>query len=258
MQATLADACTEVAVDGILTGKIEESLMEQVPPPTRGPGDTEEQGRLLRLLDRLADRWSRDRRLRISVGVSVTVVALSLSVGLLIAAFWLDLGEENLKGFGYAGIFLVNLFSTSTFFIPVPGLTAAGQALIISQARPLGPVWVGVLGGAGMALGEITAYVAGALGREFAHGKQMGGPKWFRTSVERIARAIDRLLARYGMLTLFTLSAIPNPFFEVAGLMAGAVRMPFWRFFSSVFAGKVTRGLILAFIGYYSWHVLGF
>ena len=33
------------------------------------------------------------------------------------------------------------------------------------------------------------------------------------------------------MATLFVLSAIPNPAFEVAGLTAGSVRMPFRRFF---------------------------
>jgi membrane protein YqaA with SNARE-associated domain len=64
-------------------------------------------------------------------------------------------------------------------------------------------------------------------------------------------------MVHYGMLTLFVLSAIPNPLFEVAGLTAGSVRMNFWRFMLSVAAGKILRGLILAFLGAYSLHFLG-
>ena len=108
-----------------------------------------------------------------------------------------------------------------------------------------------------MALGEITAYVGGALGREVAHGRQVSGPAWFRNGVLKAARAIDWLLARYGMLTLFVLSVVPNPLFEIAGLTAGAVRMNFWRFLGSVTAGKVVRGLALAYIGEFSVHVFG-
>lgn len=213
--------------------------------------------RLVKLYTRLFGRFIEDRRSRIILGSVVMVFALLLSAGVLVATVWLDFRQEQLKGLGYAGIFLVNLVSTSTFFIPVPGLTAAGQALIVSEASSLGPVQVGLLGGAGMGLGEITAYVAGALGREVAQGRRVGGPQWFQKSVESSGQAATWLLARYGMLTLFMLSVIPNPVFEIAGLTAGAVHMKFWRFLLSVMAGKMVRGLALAFLGYYSVHVLG-
>jgi membrane protein DedA with SNARE-associated domain len=213
--------------------------------------------RLVGIYVRHFGRFIEDRRSRIIAGSVITAVAVLLSAGLLAATFWLDFSEQRLKGLGYAGIFLVNLVSTSTFFIPVPGLTAAGQALIVSEASSLGPVQVGLLGGAGMGLGEITAYVAGALGREVAQGRRVGGPQWFQTSVDSSARAIGWLMASYGMLTLFVLSVIPNPAFEIAGLTAGAVHMKFWRFLLSVLAGKIVRGLALAYIGYYSVHILG-
>jgi membrane protein DedA with SNARE-associated domain len=221
------------------------------------PTQSQLANRLLRFYDRFLARLLETRRSRIILGALITVAALLLSAGLIVASFYLDFSEQRLKGLGYAGIFLVNLVSTSTFFFPVPGLTAAGQALIVSEATSLGPVQVGLLGGAGMGLGEITAYVAGALGREVAQGRRVGGPKRFRDAVEWSARAASTLLDRHGMLTLFVLSAVPNPVFEVAGLTAGAVRMRFWRFLSSVMAGKMTRGLALAFLGYYSVHILG-
>ena len=224
---------------------------------TEQPAATGAAQRLLAYYEALEKRLSGNRRAQLAVALGVMVVIMVPSVLLLLLPIWVDLGEERFKGLGYAGIFLANLASTATVFIPVPGLTAAGQALIISGGENLSPIPAGILGGAGMALGEVTAYAAGAVGREFAEGRQVGGPLWFRRSVESTVRAIGWLMAHYGMLTLFVLSAIPNPLFEIAGLTAGSVRMNFWRFMSSVAAGKIVRGLILAFLGAYSLDFLG-
>ena len=212
---------------------------------------------LVSMYDRLLGRWIHERRNRIIVGHAIIAFVLVFSLALGAATIWVDINQERFKGLGYVGIFFVNLVSTSTFFFPVPGLTAAGQALIVSEAPRLGAWQVGVIGGVGMALGEITAYVAGTLGREVAHGRQVGGPTWFRRALLRVMRAVDWLMARYGMLTLFALSVVPNPLFEVAGLTAGAVHMNFWRFLGSVTAGKVVRGLALAYIGEFSIHAFG-
>jgi membrane protein DedA with SNARE-associated domain len=213
--------------------------------------------RLVALSEGLAQRMPSSRRARLALAAAAAVLVLAPSIALLLLPIWVDLGEQNLEGFGYAGIFLANLASTATVFIPVPGLTAAGQALILSGGETLSPVPVGLLGGTGMALGEITAYVAGSVGHEMAEGRTLGGPRWFRRAAERTAQAIGWLMARYGMLTLFVLSAVPNPAFELAGLTAGAVRMNFWRFMLAVLAGKNVRGLALAFLGYYSVHIFG-
>jgi membrane protein YqaA with SNARE-associated domain len=42
-------------------------------------------------------------------------------------------------------------------------------------------------------------------------------------------------------LVLFVLSAPPNPFFDVAGLLAGALGIPIWMFFGVTFAGRIIR-----------------
>jgi len=213
--------------------------------------------RLLARYSALEKRLSGNRRAQLAVALGIMFVVLIPSLVLLFLPLWVDVGESRFKGLGYAGIFIANLVSTITVVIPVPGLSAAGQALIVSGGKNLSPIPVGIVGGAGMALGEVTAYIAGAVGREIAEGRQAGGPLWFRRSVASTVRAIGWLMRHYGMLTLFVLSAIPNPLFEVAGLTAGSVRMNFWRFMSSVAAGKILRGLILAFLGAYSLHFLG-
>ncbi len=150
---------------------------------------------------------------------------------------------------GYAGVFLANLASTATLFIPVPGLTAAAQALIVSSAQILNPFWVGVVGGLGMAIGEVTAYVAGMATALIVREEEITAPRRLQPLIDRVTRSVNWLMARYGMPTLFVLSAIPNPIFEVAGWTAGATRFSFLKFLASVTPGKITRGIFLAYLG---------
>jgi membrane protein DedA with SNARE-associated domain len=184
----------------------------------------------------------------IRVVVAVALLAGALIPGLVLLIYP-DL-TDDLEGFGYASVFLMNLASTATFFIPVPGLTAAAQALIATEGADARLPWlVGVLGGLGMAVGEITAYYAGYLGAELARGREFPGPPQVKRFVDRVLRGVHWLMDRWGMVTLFVLSAIPNPLFEFAGLTAGSVRMQFRRFFIAVTGGKIVRGLLLAYYG---------
>ena len=183
----------------------------------------------------------------------MTVLAGALVPGFITLA--VPSVTDDIQGFGYFGVFATNLLSTSTVVIPVPALTAAGQALIISEGKHSAFPWViGLLGGAGMGLGEVTGYYTGYLGAELARGRELGGPVWLRRIAHRSAAGVNWLMARWGMATLFVLSAVPNPFFEVAGITAGSVRMPFRRFFLAAFSGKVLRGILLAYLG----HELGY
>jgi len=190
----------------------------------------------------------KSRRWRVILAIIAGIVVLIPSVGLLVVTLVVPDLTDKLEGFGYAGVFLANLASTATVFIPVPGLTAAGQALIITQAKHLNPIVVGLLGGTGMALGEVTAYAVGAAGSEAVEEGKFQAPERIRPAVEKIVHWVDWLMDHYGFVTLLVLSAIPNPFFEVAGLSAGASRMNFWRFMLAVMIGKNIRGLLLAFV----------
>jgi membrane protein DedA with SNARE-associated domain len=177
------------------------------------------------------------------------VLAPSLAMLYVTLAAGSGATEDWFRRLGYGGIFLANLASTATLFVPVPGLTAAAQALIISSASSLSPFWVGVVGGLGMAVGEITAYVAGMATALIASEEDIKVPRRLQRAIDAIARRVKWLMAHYGMPTLFLLSAFPNPFFEVAGWTAGATRYSFWRFMAAVAPGKITRGLLLAYLG---------
>lgn len=199
----------------------------------------------------MMDHAPASTRGKIFAAAAVFMVVFAPSTALL---YWTlaagaDATEAWFSRLGYFGVFLSNLASTATVFIPVPGLTAAAQALIVSTSDLLNPLAVGVLGGLGMAVGEVTAYVAGMAGAEVARETEMRGPRRLQPAIDWTVRRVDALMHRFGIPTLFVLAAVPNPFFEFAGITAGATRMGFWKFMAALTPGKITRGLLLAFVG---------
>jgi membrane protein DedA with SNARE-associated domain len=175
-----------------------------------------------------------------------------LVLAIAVLPWLMGVGENDLEKLGYPGVFIANFVGTATVFVPVPGLTAAGQALIIALAETHNPWAVALAGSAGMTLAETTAYITGRIGRAVREeGRPVKG-RWGR-ALRRGGAVVDRLMLRWGFLTLLVLSAVPNPLFEFAGITAGAVRMNFWKFMLAVAIGKTMRALMLAFIGEWLW-----
>ena len=102
-----------------------------------------------------------------------------------------------------------------------------------------------------MAIGEIGMYITGAVGAEASRQSNVQAHGRLRSILDRVSGWVDWLMKRYAILTLFVLSAIPNPIVDVAGAIAGAARMPFMQFFGAVWAGKIVRALLLAYLGAY-------
>jgi len=140
---------------------------------------------------------------------------------------------QQLGAFGYPGIFLVSILANATIILPVPGIliTSAMGAIF-------NPFWVAVAAGTGAALGELTGYLAGFSGQGIIENR-----KWY----ERF----ERWMKKYGDITIFVLAIIPNPLFDVAGMTAGALRMPIWRYLIWVTLGKIIKMMIFAYFGAY-------
>jgi membrane protein DedA with SNARE-associated domain len=173
---------------------------------------------------------SRPSRRRLATVRILTIAAIVLAVA---AALYFRQHIQKLKQFGYAAVFLVGLVSNATVILPVPGLAVSS-----AMGGVFNPWLVGVAGGVGQAIGELTGYMAGYSGQ---------------TWVDR-NRAYARLrhwMERYGMLTIFVLSLIPNPVFDLAGITAGALRFPMWKFLLSSIAGKTLKNIAFAMGGYY-------
>ncbi len=218
----------------------------------REDGATSAEERLaLRTFAWLLEHSPRSRKGRY-VAAAIATIALTLpSLALLV--FMLVNGREDTESsfdaLGYGGIFLANLLSTATVFIPVPGLLAIGHALIVSGAETLNPLAAGLVGGLGMGLGETTAYMTGLVASEAARHTQPQLPRLLRPAVERSIHVVNWLMSRYWVPTLFVLSVIPDPIFEFAGITAGATRIGFRPFMAVVVTGNVIRGLLVAYVG---------
>ena len=54
---------------------------------------------------------------------------------------------------------------------------------------------------------------------------------------------------RYGLWVIFVLSVIPNPLFDLAGIAAGALRIPVFWFLLVCWAGKTVKTTVVALVG---------
>jgi uncharacterized membrane protein YdjX (TVP38/TMEM64 family) len=160
----------------------------------------------------------------------LTLIVILVALGA--AAYFRDRIQE-LEQYGYAAVFLVGLVSNATLILPVPGL-----ALSSVMGGVFNPWIVGLVGGAGQALGELTGYMAGYSGQTLVDGN---------LTYDRLTRWMQR----YGALTIFVLAVIPNPIFDLGGIAAGTLRFPLWKFLVSCTAGKVVKNIIFALAGYY-------
>jgi membrane protein DedA with SNARE-associated domain len=138
---------------------------------------------------------------------------------------------ERLGAYGYLGVFILTLLSSASIVLPSPALGVA-----LAAGKTLNPWLVGLLGGVAAGLGEITGYIAGLGGSSFAQRS-------------RFYPRVERWVQRWGLLTIFVLAFIPGPVFDLAGIAAGTLRVPFRRFLLACLAGKVLRFIAVAWAG---------
>jgi membrane protein YqaA with SNARE-associated domain len=149
--------------------------------------------------------------------------------------FYFDIDYQRLTTYGYIGLFAISLISAASIVMPMPGafaITGAGAVLDPVLGIPV-PIMVGLVAGPAEAIGEITGYAAG-----------YGGSLLFRD--RPFYPRVQRWMERRGILTMFVLSSFPNPLVDVAGVAAGAVRMPMAHFMTGVLPGKVFKNIYLA------------
>ena len=63
-------------------------------------------------------------------------------------------------------------------------------------------------------------------------------------------------MKRYGTLTIFLCAVTPNPLFDLAGIAAGSLRFPVWKFFLACWPGQVAKSLVQAYFGWYFINLL--
>jgi uncharacterized membrane protein YdjX (TVP38/TMEM64 family) len=172
--------------------------------------------------------------LRIVQAATVAIIGVAVA-----GTVWLQAQHELLQRisqspFALPALFIVSVISSATLFLPVPGL--AITTLVGSLISPLA---VGIVAGIGQTLGEMTGYLAGYSGQGLVD----------RTKAYDRVEGWMRRNEFAGELVVFALALIPNPLFDAAGMTAGVLRFPAWKFLLAAGIGKIIKNIAFAYGG---------
>ncbi len=159
------------------------------------------------------------------------VLALAFVISLSVFLYLMRNQLAQFQVLGYPGIFLIQLLSSATVILPVPGFLVT-----TAMGAVFNPFWVAVAAGSGAALGELSGYLVGFSGQAVVD----------RTPAYQ---RVEGWMKKYGEWAILVLAIIPNPFFDIAGMMAGALRMPVANFLVWCWLGKVLKMLMFAYGG---------
>jgi len=161
-------------------------------------------------------------------------LALLAVIGITVFIYSIRDRVEEFEQFGYFGIFLIALMANATVLLPAPGV-----AIIYAMGAVFNPLWVGLAAGTGGALGELSGYLAGFSGQAVVE----------KTN---IYNRFHPWVEKYGGWAILVLSAIPNPFFDIAGIAAGIAKMPLRTFLIFTWVGQIIKMTLFAVAGHYS------
>lgn len=164
------------------------------------------------------------------MGAAVLVGVILFALAIL--RYWEEVAQ--LEKYGYLGAFVISLLSSATVIVPVPGI-----AVVFALGGVVKYPWLlGLLVGMAEPLGELVGYLAGT-----------GGRMMVQSNPSPMYRRMEGWMKRRGGWVLFFFAAFPNPFFDIAGAIAGVLRYPLWKFLLVCWAGKTVKGLTIALGG---------
>ncbi len=162
-------------------------------------------------------------------------IAIAITTGIYLVYGQHPERLAELKNYVYLGAFLVSVLGNATIILPGAVLVILTEigVVLYPVTGPVGPIMVGLVGGGGAAIGEITGYLAGFSGRGIV-GK---------------VKTYDRLVAwveKWGAVAIFFFSMVPLVF-DLVGIVAGVLRVPLWKFLLACWLGRTILyvGIIL-------------
>ena len=145
---------------------------------------------------------------------------------------------DELKAYGYLGAFLISLVLNATVILPVGTFAVVATLGATLPSATL----VGLVAGVGAAIGEITGYMAGYSGRSIVQRR-------------KIYARLEGWVKKWGALAIFILAIVPF-LIDLAGMAAGALRLPFWKFFLACWLGRTILYIGMAWAGVWGWEAV--
>jgi membrane protein YqaA with SNARE-associated domain len=109
--------------------------------------------------------------------------------------------------------------------------------VVLAMSNVLNPYLLGIVAGIGSGIGEITGYIAG------------GGAVQIINNKNEQYKKFEILIKKYDMPAIFVLAFTPNPLFDIAGIVAGTLKIPYWRYILPCILGRAVRYVLLAYLG---------
>jgi membrane protein YqaA with SNARE-associated domain len=162
------------------------------------------------------------------------VLALIAVIVISVYIFSIRDQAEELARYGYPGIFLLSILANATVLLPAPGIL-----FVFAMGAVFNPLGVALAAGTGAAIGELSGYLAGFGGSAVVEraGMYENIKKWMETH------------PNLSYLAVTVLAFVPNPIFDLAGIAAGTLRMPIFRFLFFCWIGKTLKMLLFAYAG---------
>ena len=161
----------------------------------------------------------------------VQIMTVFVVIVVVVPLFLLRDYLASLSQLGYFGVFIASFAGSASVVLPTPSL-----AIVLAGGWLWNPFIVGIVGGIGMTLGEITGYALGYSGKGLLE-------KYPKLAI------LDKWMRRYGGPIIFVMAVIPSPFFDFVGFLAGSHGYPLSRFFLWSLPGKTIKGLAFAYLG---------
>ena len=184
--------------------------------------------------ERIATTPIQDRK-KSGIGVTVLrILALAAVIGITVYIYSIRERVDEFAAYGYPGIFLIMMMANATVILPAPGV-----AVVFAMGNVFNPMLVALAAGTGGAIGELSGYLAGFSGQAVVENTQ---------AYSRVQPWVQK----YGVWAILVLSAIPNPFFDLAGIAAGVAKIPTWKFLLFCWVGQLIKMAMFAYAGAYS------
>jgi membrane protein YqaA with SNARE-associated domain len=147
---------------------------------------------------------------------------------------YLSIPEEGFAPIAYLIVFVVTLAANAAIFIPV--VFHISIMLWAIESCNCNLVLVVLVASVAGTLGEITGYYAGYLGKRIVLAESTPG-------YDRFAGWMQR----YGPWGIFLVSL--QPLTDIAGLLAGASKLPLWKFFLPCWPAKFIKYFVICYFG---------
>jgi membrane protein DedA with SNARE-associated domain len=176
------------------------------------------------------DTQTTDLRKRI-VPILSRVGAFLFAVAITVGIYVFRDSFRHLASLGYIGIFLLSILANATIILPAPGV-----AFVFGMGAVFNPFFVALAAGAGAAIGELSGYIAGYSGQAIIQRS-------------RYEQQLEGWMRKNGGWTIMIFAFIPNPLFDIAGMIAGMLKMPLWKFLLFCWIGKTLKMFLFAYAG---------